>query len=218
MTYSKKLIGYKQKPVDQSNWVLIGIDDARERLQGYIDDLKVSTGEVDNEMYRDIVENKGKNTINQFTKYFKSIQLHPVASKREEQLIEHSNKLSTLRQRCTNVYNAILDNQYGIDLNTFEVNNSKVKAINSTVDKLEKAHRAIYLESKEEENLYNKAIEMAKQLNELETQLRDKYYYKDILAPEQMGVSAIKPTETQTFIRDNKGAITVNINYFSHKV
>lgn len=206
MSYKKKLIGYRTKTSDSD--FKESMQFAKEKLQGLIDDLKRYTEVVDNKMYKEITENKGKSIIKRFADYYNSLPLPPTPSRAKAQQREQKMILQEIERLCNAIHN--FKYRYGIDLNTFRFENGEVKPIKSIVDKIEKEYLAIYLETPEEENLYNRTKDIAEELNKLQTDLRKKYAFPDVIPLKTFG--SMHPLCLNT-----EGKVIANIYYFDYR-
>lgn len=207
MKYKKKLIGYRSRT--SSNDLREPIQSAKERLQRLVNDLKRYTEEIDSEMYKEITENRGKSIIKRFADYYNSLPLPPTPSRAKAQQREQKMILQEIERLCNAIHS--FKYSYGINLNTFSFDNGEIKPIKSIVDKIEKEYLSIYLETPEEEELYNRTKDIAEELNKLQTDLRKKYAFPYVM-PSNTTFGRVYPLCLNT-----KGEIIANIYYFDYR-
>ena len=178
--YQKKLIGY----------VTISLTDVRQSFIYFRDEvnselskMKRITEEVDEEMYKDIITNKGKATIKRFADYYNSLPVHPIRSKAEAQRKEYEARIELMTDACNSLHNKIKRERNGvtITLDDLDFKDGEVVINSAKRDEKLKEYTAIYLRSQEQEDLYNRCKQMADELNKLRDDLEEVYSDKYVI-------------------------------------
>lgn len=207
--YQKKLIGHIGIPVSDLRQSFVYF---REDVNSELSKIKRITEEVDEEMYKDIIANKGEATIKRFADYYNSLPVHPIRSKAEAQRKEYDARIEIMKDACNSLYNKTINEGNGvtITLDDFDFKDGEVVANDAKRNEKLKEYRAIYLHNQEQEDLYNRCKQMAEELNELQEDLRKEYPFEYVVPFLTAGSDYKFPLYTG--INSNK--VEVNIDYF----